>query len=165
MIKNILFGLCILLLLPFVSASDGGIKFENTTVIADIFNGTMYFNATAANITIQDQLGQTIVENDAMTLDVNQTGVFRYFFIPQSSGNYYIKVQYFTGTIFLIERGQSLEIRISEDEKMLPVAAILFFAILICLFGVGALWAFKNENTEIFYTGFLFLGGSYSIKY
>lgn len=155
----IILGMC-LFLIPLVFASDGGVKYDNTTLWADIYNATTYFNASGANVTVLDSVGNIVVDNQPMSSLENQTGIFRYFFIPVSSGNYYAKVVYLNQGQFLIERGNSLEIRISEDEKVFPIAAMMFLTLIILIFLFTTFWAFSNKNSEIFWFGVLFLGGA-----
>jgi len=121
--KKFFFIVMVLMLLPTVFASSICSSGENCTIWASVFNGTQYFNASDANVYIRDSTGNNVVYNESM--DNNGSGVFRYIFISNNTGNYYVQVEYFSGSTLLLQADSSLYIQLSEEEKMLGLAIIL----------------------------------------
>lgn len=131
--KLLILGLCLLLLLPFVSASDTCFSGENCTLWSSIYNGSLHFNATNATIEIYTA-DNTFIINDTMNLSANKTGVYQYIFIPNSTGNYYYKSSFFLNGAKIAEADNSFVVELSEDQKMSGLTIVIGLGFLILVF-------------------------------
>ena len=119
----IFFFLLILSISPAFAAESGSLG-ENYTVWADITNGTTYYNATSANLTIFNAERAIIYDDVAMSSVENTTGRYYFVYSPQSIGQHYGSVEYYNGDTLLITSSDSWTIK---DDNMNFLSLVIGF--------------------------------------
>lgn len=140
----LLFSL-LLLSVPSVAASSGGLTFDNTTFWASIFNGTTYFDADSADITIIHPNGSVFVQNDSM--DLFSLGVFKYENIPQINGNYYVSVDFAKNNTFILTADDTLYVVESVNQMLVNITILL----ILLTIGLGFAWFAERSENFVWY--------------
>lgn len=85
--KLLLYLLLLMSTLSVAYASDWGYTNDTIQVWSNTYNGTTNYNCSQVNITILDPNNTAVVVNKNMSLV--STGVYKYTFVPNSSGVWY----------------------------------------------------------------------------
>jgi len=149
--KAYAFLILLVMLAPFVVADDWGYVGENYVLWADIIEQPNFFNAAAANVTVYDSDGNTVITNAGMAnVDV---GRFSYNFTPELSGVWYAYVDFYNGSQKIGIASQSFFI----DERVITMD--MFTLLVIFCIGIALIFLaqFMRSNLMFAFAGVWFL--------
>lgn len=139
--KLMLVCLFLFLVIPFVSAADGGIVDENTRVWSNIIVGDSLYNAHNLTLSLYNPNGTNIITDYNMSF--YSTGIYYYDFVPQTTGNYIAIIEVYNTTAKIATGSGSLYITPNETTNQ------MILAITLALIGLGFLAAYISHNIKL----------------
>lgn len=119
----------LLLCIPSVLANDETVKGQQTTLWSDILNGSTYYSATSANITIYYPNGTPSIISQSMFLLA--TGRYTYNYTPNSTGIYYTYTTFQDSTGLVATATSTFYVQ-EESELYLAILFGLLALIILC---------------------------------